>query len=190
MMEKKYKIVLIGDTRVGKTSIVNKRIDPEYSLTSRSTIGCSCSEIKQDNKVISVWDTAGQEMYRSLVPSYFRNTDAAFVVYDPTDEMSYKSVEFWYDIAMKSIDHEIPFYIVENKIDLDDKAKINIGEARSLAEKLNMHYFRVSAKTGEGIRELFMDAINKIESNATAVVTTLKGLKISLDSSKEKRSCC
>ena len=64
---------------------------------------------------------------------------------------------------MKSIDHEIPFYIVENKIDLDDKAKINIGEARSLAEKLNMHYFRVSAKTGEGVKDILDAVVDRID---------------------------
>jgi Ras-related protein Rab-21 len=87
------KVVLLGDSRVGKTSIIARQLQGFQSPTVNPTIGCHCSEIAvgpDDSKIVlQVWDTAGQEMYRALVPVYLRNARAALLVYDVTDRESF-----------------------------------------------------------------------------------------------------
>ncbi|OHT03624.1 GTP-binding protein YPT52 [Tritrichomonas foetus] len=183
------KLVLVGDTRVGKTSIMQKKAMPDRFGETKPTIGCHCADVTIGNKTLNIWDTAGQEMYRSLVPVYFRNADAAFIVYDPTELMSYQSVKFWHDIILNAVGGDIPIYLIENKIDLEDDFKVMHWHAREFANQNKLHYFRVSAKTGEGIEALFFDVMKKIEENNSNVIINQKKSGLAINGST-KKSCC
>jgi small GTP-binding protein len=121
------------------------------------TIGCNCQEIDicvNGEKVrLMAWDTAGQEVYRAIVPIYTRDSAAALLVYDTSAFRSFGSLEHWHSVVMDHQASDIKLYVVANKIDLP--AVVSDQQGRLIADKFGASYHEVSAKTGEGIRELF-----------------------------------
>jgi Ras-related protein Rab-21 len=161
-----YKVVLLGDSRVGKTSIITRQVLGYQSETQNPTIGCHCSDIRfvvnGQEIALQVWDTAGQEMYRSLVPVYLRGARAALLVYDVTDRDSFESLGHWHDILVEVVPSDVTIYIVGNKVDLEESAVIDDIQAKQFAEVHNAHFFKVSAETGQGLELLFEQIANKM----------------------------
>jgi small GTP-binding protein len=157
---------LLGDSRVGKTSIITRQMLGYQPATQNPTIGCHCSDIHfpLDNQEVSlqVWDTAGQEMYRALVPVYLRNAQAALLVYDVTDRESFQSLGHWYGILTDVVPSGVNIFIVANKIDLEENAVIEDIHAKQFAEVHNAQFFRVSAVTGAGLDTLFEEIARKL----------------------------
>jgi small GTP-binding protein len=153
------KVVILGDSRVGKTSIITRQMLGYQPATQNPTIGCHCSDIhfpfQGQDVSLQVWDTAGQELYRALVPVYLRNARAALLVYDVTDRESFQSLGHWYDILINVVPTGVRIYVVGNKIDLEDDAVIEDIQAKQFAEVHNAQFFKVSAATGDGLDQLF-----------------------------------
>lgn len=185
-----HKVVILGDSRVGKTSILSRQM-LGYQPKTSPTIGCHCSEIhvNVDNNDVSlqVWDTAGQEMYRALVPVYLRGAHAAILVYDITDRESFRSLGHWYDILVDVVSENTPIYIVGNKIDLQEKGVVDDAQAKAFASVHNSQLFKVSAYTGQGLDNLFSAIGRKLVEveNAERIV---EGVPINGDGSTKK--CC
>jgi small GTP-binding protein len=153
------KVVMLGDSRVGKTSIISRQILGHEPETQAPTIGCHCTQIhvyvEGKEVALQVWDTAGQEMYRSLVPVYLRNVRAALLVYDVTDRESFQSLGHWHDLLIDAAGATVGLYIVANKTDLAEQALVEDIQAEEFAEVHNAKFFRVSAVTGAGLDALF-----------------------------------
>ena len=150
------KITLLGDSAVGKTSLLVRIIRDEYEENPSSTIGATYSikTIKVNDVTLSfnVWDTAGQERFRSLAPIYFRDADIVFLLYSVDNLDSFNSIESWNEQMVQN--HAIPLLkvLVANKIDLP--REINSEMGKNAAEKINAEYYEVSSKTGEGVSDL------------------------------------
>jgi small GTP-binding protein len=131
-----------------------------------STVGCHCSEIHvnvhNNNVTLQVWDTAGQEMYRALVPVYLRGAVAGMLVYDVTDRDSFQSLGHWYDILVDVVSSGITLFVVGNKIDLEGDAVIKDTQAQQFANVHHAQLFKVSAVSGVGIDRLFEAIAKKI----------------------------
>ncbi len=168
-LNKMYKAVLIGDVSVGKTSIVNQLINGTFYTDSTTTMGAVFfkypslhQESNYSGPIYHIWDTAGQERYRSLVPLYLKNSGVIIIVYDANDVESLHNIrDIWYPFIKKhlSIDmlENTIIFIVANKIDLyKENDQYNyLEEGLQLANSLGIYFAKASAKTGEGIRELF-----------------------------------
>ena len=144
-----FKIVLIGESSVGKTNILSKYLNDEFNPNSKATVGVEfgTKNCKIDNNVVKVqiWDTAGQERYRSITSAYYKGAKGCFIVYDISNEKSFEDVERWYEEAMKFSDKNISIILIGNKSDLEDKRKITIEMGKQKAANLKCPFFETSA---------------------------------------------
>ena len=154
------KIIVVGNTRVGKSSILTRFVKGLFTQNLESTIGAAflIKSILLDKQQITfhLWDTAGQEQYRSLAPMYYRSATNTLLVYDITSKMSLDDLEYWVSDIKEKAPHSMNFFVVGNKEDLNNNREVTQENAKSLSERLGAIYCsEISAKTGKGVNELF-----------------------------------
>jgi small GTP-binding protein len=169
------KIVLLGESRVGKTSLIARKAHEAGETTP--TTGCHCTELPflVDGKQarLEVWDTAGQETYRALVPVYLRGAHCAVILFDVADADSFASLSHWYKMLDDVIEQPIPVFLVANKIDISDEAVVNHEEAAKFATEHRSKFAKTSARNGDGVDELFNRIIFELsQSNLSDQVET------------------
>ena len=160
-----YKVVLLGEGRVGKTSILLRFVENSYIEGRPSTFQASYlnKHVAVDDKreaQLSIWDTAGQERFHSLGPIYYRDAKGAILVYDITDESTFDRVKSWTKELRKMVgdNTQICITIVGNKIDLERQHRVVSQQAaKKYADSVGANYFEVSAKTGTGVDDAFQD---------------------------------
>ena len=162
------KIVIVGESGVGKTSLITQFIDNFFDEELQATTGASFSAktLNFDNGKsvkIQIWDTAGQERYRSLTKIFFQNSAAVAFIYDITSQISFDEIKnYWFTQIRENAPENIVKALVANKYDLFDKEEVDEGEARELAEENNTLFFLTSAKSSIGVKELFCGLVIKI----------------------------
>lgn len=161
-----FKIVLIGDSGVGKSNLLSRFTRNEFSLESRSTIGVefATKSIQVDGKIIKaqVWDTAGQERYRAITSAYYRGAVGALLVYDIAKHVTYENVERWLKELRDHADQNIVIMLVGNKSDLRHLRAVPIEEARSFAEKNNLSFIEASALDSTNVESAFQQILTEI----------------------------
>jgi small GTP-binding protein len=153
------KVVFVGETRVGKSCILRRFVDDLFDENQVNTIGTAFSTkvipTPTGTILLQLWDTAGQEQYRSLASMYYRNAHVALLVYDSTRRETFTKLSAWVDEVTHHAPNGIKSIVVANKLDLSPRA-VTREEGRSFAESMNaIAYLETSAKTGEGVKELF-----------------------------------
>ena len=155
----RHKIIFVGDASTGKTSIINRIIDNPFNDTYEVSIGIDFMSknirFRGQNIKIQIWDSAGQEKYKGLIPSYVRNSSIVFIVYDTSNRSSFDNVLNWISFV-KNIE-KTSMVLCGNKIDLNREVEKNEGE--ELAKKENMLFFECSAKTNDNIKNMFYSSI-------------------------------
>lgn len=162
------KVVFVGDANVGKTCIISRYVNGTFT-TDSPTVGAAyfTKEIEIDNEKydLNIWDTAGQECYRYLVPMYYRSASVAILVYDITVKSSFDSLDFWMKDIKKVLGGDISFILCGNKYDLEEERVVSEADVQRLAENMGVQFVETSAVSGYGISKLF-DSIQKlIEGN-------------------------
>ena len=164
----KCQLLIIGDSTVGKTSILSKYSSKTFNENYLATVGLDFFTKDEviDNKIIriKIWDTAGQERYKSLTRCFFQKAQGVMIVYDVTCEKSYNNLKFWIDSLQSNLYEDIdkvPIIIIGNKIDIP-KRQIDKEIAKEFAESYNYEYFETSAKTGEGIDNAIRELVKKV----------------------------
>lgn len=161
MSIEKFKIVLLGEGRVGKTSILLRYTKGEYDEKQVSTNQASYLDKKLTvngiSTHLSIWDTAGQERFHALGPIYYRDADAALLVYDVTDKESFNKVRKWVKELRKIVGNDIIIVVAGNKVDLEKHKIITEDEAIKYVQSVQASHFYTSAKTSRGIDEVFID---------------------------------
>ncbi len=165
-----YKIVVIGDINVGKTSILSRFRYGSFEQEYMPTLGIDffTKNLFFEDKTIRLilWDTAGQERFRALIPSYLKNADCIVIIYDVTNKESFNSLNHWLNDAKENTIEGTIFVVCGNKIDLKEKRAVTSEEINDYIKKNDLIYIECSAKNGEGIKELFNTiAKNLGESN-------------------------
>eukprot|EP00759_Apiculatamorpha_spiralis_P026947 PhF_6_TR29860/c0_g1_i1/m.43813/K07889/RAB5C; Ras-related protein Rab-5C len=190
------KLVLLGESTVGKSSLVLRFVRNEFPEFQDCTIGAAfltqVVNVGSYTVKFDIWDTAGQERYRSLAPMYYRGASAAIVVYDITSPESYKRAKSWLQELRMSGEPNIVMALVGNKSDLAQQRKIETAEASKYAEEEGIIFMETSAKTGANVNELFL-AIGKklpLKKTTTADQGSNKRTLEASQRPKEKKSCC
>jgi small GTP-binding protein len=156
-----YKVIVIGDPAVGKTSLLTKFAKNQFEEKYLPTVGVNIVketiELKDTNATISLmfWDVAGQPQFYMLHRPYFNGADGMILVFDITRSSTFSNINNWYNSAVKYGLSGIPRILIGNKVDLKDERKIILPMAEHLSEKLNAPYFETSALTGETVKEVF-----------------------------------
>jgi small GTP-binding protein len=177
--DEKIQIIIIGESQVGKTSILYQYTQNKFSTQYLATVGVEyfVKEELINNKHIRVkiWDTAGQEQYKSITKSFYKNSDGIVIVYDVHDKKSFEKVQDWVQSLNEYTDSSktIPVILVGNKIDLE--REVSTEEGQKLAESFNLPFFESSAKENKGITE-FMHKIITDVLNVVGQSTTQKGI--------------
>jgi len=162
-----FKVVLIGDSGVGKSSLMSRFTRNEFDLESKSTIGVEFAtrSIKVDGKSIKahIWDTAGQERYRALTPAYYRGAVGALLVYDITKYLTYEIViERWLRELRDHADQNIVIMLVGNKSDLRHLRAVSTDEAKAFAERHRVSFVETSALDYNNVETAFYNILNEI----------------------------
>ena len=174
MSVESFKVVLVGESGVGKTSIITQFIEQTFQEDIQSTTGGTFSTksvVCDGGKILKfeIWDTAGQEKYRSLTTMFYKDANAAVMVYDVTRKESFEEIKnYWSNQIKDNSPENIILAIAANKSDLIEKETVDEGEARNFAKELNAIFVTTSAKSSEGINSLF-EEIAKKYSGATNI---------------------
>ena len=155
----RHKIIFVGDAATGKTSIINRIIDNPFNDTYEVSIGIDFMSknirFRGQNIKIQIWDSAGQEKYKGLIPSYVRNSSIVFIVYDISNRSSFDNIPNWISFV-KNIE-KTTMILCGNKNDLD--RDVNKNDAEELAKREGLLFFECSAKTNENIKNMFYSSI-------------------------------
>ena len=163
------KLILVGDSGVGKTNILSKYLKNNFDPDSKATVGVEfgTKNIEIDNKKIKVqiWDTAGQERYKSITSTYYKGAKGAFIVYDITRKSTFDNIDKWIGDLKNNGDENMIVYLVGNKSDLNDMREVRKDEAMTKSEKYNITFSETSALYGDNIHKIFQDLMEKVYIN-------------------------
>ena len=161
------KLLLVGDSGVGKTSMLLRFSDNSYQERFVSTIGVDfrCKNIHHEGKNVrlQIWDTAGQDKFQSITSGYYRGAEGVLLVFDITRPLTFERIRYWREQVKDKILREVPILLVGNKVDLSVEREISYKDAEELAESMGISYMECSSKMNEGIDEVFVELIDKIK---------------------------
>jgi len=192
-----FKLVLLGESAVGKSSLVLRFVKGQFLEYQESTIGAAFltqTVCLNDTTVkFEIWDTAGQERYHSLAPMYYRGAQAAIIVYDITNHDSFERAKAWVKELQRQGNPNIVMAFAGNKVDLAQNRKVSVEEAQAFCDENGILYMETSAKTAANVNELFV-AIAKRLPKSQQPRQTSSSTKIVPDSKqpakKKEEGCC
>ena len=163
-----FKIVLIGDSGVGKTNLLGRYLKKEYKEETKATVGVEFGEKKYELNGLKIkaqiWDTAGQERYKAITSMYYKGAKGALIVFDLSSKNTFQNVEKWYNEIKKTSDPNINLILIGNKSDLKDKRQISTEEGENKAKEMNVAYLETSALNCDNVDKAFdalIEAISK-----------------------------
>ncbi|KAI9476990.1 ras GTPase [Coemansia sp. RSA 990] len=167
-----FKLLLIGDSGVGKSCLLLRFADDTYTESYISTIGVDFKirTIELDGKVVKlqIWDTAGQERFRTITSSYYRGAHGIIVVYDVTDSETFSNVKQWLQEIDRYASEGVNKLLVGNKSDLEDKRAVDFTEAQEFAKDLNISFLETSAKDSTNVENAFLTMAKQIKDRMGA----------------------
>lgn len=178
-MASPFKVVLLGEGCVGKTSLVLRYCQNTFNDKHLTTLQASFLKKRmniQGKRVdLNIWDTAGQERFHALGPIYYRDSQGAVLVYDITDEDSFKKVRDWVKELRKIVGHDICLCICGNKSDMEKQRTVDHETAVKFADSVGANHFNTSAKMNRGIDEMFLDLSKRMLGAGAGAVSSSGG---------------
>jgi len=198
MSRKQFKIVLLGEGRVGKTSLVLRYTQNKFDEKTPSTIQASFQTkmltVDGQSVTLAVWDTAGQERFHALGPIYYRDANGALLVYDITDIDSFTRVQNWVRELRKMLGTDIVLAIAGNKCDLERNRVVPMDKAEAFAASVGARHYSTSAKLNKGVDELFLELTKRMLSTNPSLDTMPKNGGFKWEEEKKKPGdngkCC
>ena len=200
-----YKIIIIGDTGVGKSNILSRYIKNEFHDDSKATVGVELGtkylKIKGTGAKLQIWDTAGQERYRSITSSYYKGSHGCFIVYDITNERSFDNVDKWFEQAQKEPSKQVTIILVGNKCDLEEDRQVTREQGEEKAKSFNCHFFETSALSKLRIDDIFIEIVNNIyektggvkneeDDELEIIKDNNKAVSLNAEEPQQKQGCC
>ena len=195
--DQKIKIMVIGESLVGKTALITKYTKNTFGGAYLTTVGIDFQDkflnINGKEIKIELWDTAGQERFRNIAKNYFQSSDGFLLVYDLTKKSSFENLEFWNTQINLNAPKETKYILVGNKKDLENQREVQIEEGEDFAKKNNIKFFETSAKDGTNVIDVFetlaKEIVNDVEQINTRSKRSSQVLK-KKNATEEKKSCC
>jgi small GTP-binding protein len=202
-----FKVVLIGDTSVGKTNILSKYLTNDFDPDSKATVGVEFGTKNfkiEDNIVkVQIWDTAGQERYRSITNAYYKGAKGSLLVYDITNPKTFESIDRWLSDLKVNGDENISVVLLGNKSDLESDRKVSTQQGKEKAEFYKLAFLETSALNGNNIDKAFSELITDVYKNhhdlfEKQAKVVINDRAINLENAdendekieKEKKGCC
>ncbi|XP_068179461.1 ras-related protein Rab-25-like [Antennarius striatus] len=195
-----FKVVLIGESGVGKSNLLSRFTKNEFNHDSRTTIGVEFStrtvQINGFTIKAQIWDTAGLERYRAITSAYYRGAVGALLVFDITKHLTYESVERWLKELYDYADRKIVVMLVGNKTDLQSERSVPTEEAQAFAEKNGLLYLETSALESTNVEAAFNNVLAEIQKKGNTKegprgpVNTVALNDPVTDATEEKKPCC
>ncbi|XP_060778896.1 EF-hand calcium-binding domain-containing protein 4B isoform X2 [Neoarius graeffei] len=186
-----FKIVLVGNSSVGKTSLLRRFCDGCFYPGTSATVGIdySVKTLIVDNSQVALqmWDTAGQERYRSITKQFFRKADGVVVMYDITSEQTFTAVRSWLDSVQEGAGDDIPVMLLGNKTDLEDQREIQFRVAEKLAKEFRLNFFECSAFSGHNVTESMVHLSRILKEQEDREKEKTVSL---VDAPSKKKACC
>ena len=201
-----FKMVLIGDSFVGKTNMLNKYLKNTFNPDSKATVGVEfgSKSFTINNKIIKaqIWDTAGQERYHAITKAYYKGAKGAFLVYDITRKETFESIDKWIPDLQVNGSKDISIILIGNKNDLEDQRKVTQDEAEQKAKNYKVGFMETSAKSGDNLDKAFETLVHSIFDSCKRETEKCekienkgeKGIEINTNVNKKKQKqesgCC
>ena len=188
------KVVLLGDSNVGKTSLVLRFVKNQFNADPVSTVGAAflqspVTDDSLDEKIqFGIWDTAGSERYKALAPMYYRGAEVAIVVYDITSFKSFEGAKNWVRDLKLYGQPNVVIALAANKCDLEEGREVEVAEGAEFAQKSGADFFETSAKNDENVGRIFTTLVTNVQRKSEAARPAGEAR---LDAAPPKRtSCC
>ena len=187
-----YKVLLLGDSTVGKTCFLMKYTDKTFQDIHMATIGLDyrlrSMKLKSGKSIkLQIWDTAGQDRFRAITKNYYKGSHGIILIYDITNTQSFENVKTWVNQIREEASSNVIIYIAGNKVDMEDERKVDRDDGEKLAEELGFPFVETSAKNGININETFEDLVERIDKVYGNL--TQKATKNNLYKAKDKKCC-
>ena len=164
--DKIYKILLIGESNVGKTSLILRYTDNEFKESGIGTCGVDVKfkyvSLNNTKIKLDIWDTAGQERFRGLARNYFKGGNGFILVYDITNKKSFDMLKGWMNDVKEKSEKEYKLLLIGNKKDRDNERQVDIEAVKEFSKKNKVSFLEVSAKTGEGVENMFNTLVQEL----------------------------
>ena len=201
--EMMIKVILIGDSGVGKTNIMSKYLKNQFMENSKATVGVEFGSKlfnHQGHKIkAQIWDTAGQEKYKAITGAYYKGSKGAFIVYDITRKDTFASIEKWVNDLKARSDPKLTIILIGNKNDLDDKREVSKDQGEEKAKSFGCAFLETSAFSGDNLDKAFELMVKEIyekfcnsssEEEEFEAVKKGEDLKVEKATDKKKKACC
>lgn len=199
--QRMFKLCFVGDSAVGKTSFIMRYCMGEFYQSTSATLGVDFHikvvEHKGENLALQLWDTCGQERFRSIAVSYFRKADGAVLMYDCTNEKSFLNVREWIQSINYMSDKAVPIILIGNKIDMRDEQKskgltvIDYDKGLKLAKEFGAFFMETSTKIGTNVSESLVDLCTIMAANQEKEIDDSKNIKLGGENNHlKKKRCC
>jgi len=187
------KIILVGETNTGKTSIINSISGRKFEAHETSTISVSYEnktmKVRDKEYNLAIWDTVGQEKFRSLTKLFLKDSKIVIFVYSITNKKSFKEINFWYEIVKNNLGDKIIFGLAGNKKDLFQEEEVTEEEGEEKAKEIGAIFKLTSAKTGIGIQDFFQTLLEEYVKQKGDFNDNDKGSKLTNAKKKNKKKC-
>jgi len=188
----KLKIMILGESMVGKTSIINRYTNDKFGGRYLCTVGIDFQkkklEINNKKLLLQIWDTAGQERFRNVTKNYFHSSHGFILAYDINNKESFEKIQYWLDEIKENADTKIKCILIGTKCDLD-RREVTEEEGMELAKSCGYKFLETSAKENINIEKTFFTLVSEIMSNFDNNKRDSVSLS-SEDSTKKKKKCC
>ena len=186
------KCIIIGDSGVGKSSITKRLVENSFSETTQSTVGVEYDftniTVNGKSENLYIWDTAGQEKFRSIARAYYRNASCALLVFDMTNKETFNNINTWLS-DVNSLCENVSIILVGNKSDLASDRAVSTEEAQSFADLNKIPYIETSAKDGTNISEAFIKCASEVRQRSDTLKQQ-QNVNIQEATPQQKKGCC
>ena len=198
----KLKVVVVGDSGVGKTNLIKRFVTNTFSANSKATVGVEfiSKSYRINDQVfkIEIWDTAGQERYKSLTAAYYKGAKGALIVYDTTQKTSFENIDKWMSEIKEKSSKDMKLMIIGNKIDLKDERQVETDEALAKAQILEAPIMETSALDATNVKEAFYDLLKEMYKEVKKKLDVVEsqaeggneGIQLETNEENQKKGCC